>query len=352
MKSLILFVLIFLAQHSFAQQETLVWSDEFNGTGTPDTANWMYDLGAGGWGNAEIQTYTNLYQNARQEGGLLIIEALKQGNTWTSARLLTNNKHEFKYGRIVFRAKLPLGVGTWPALWMLGENIYTRGWPACGEIDVMEHVGKNPGIVHSTVHSPSSYGASVNTAQKEVPTCQTEFHTYMLTWTYEKLEFRIDSVLFYTYKPAVRNTSTWPFDKPCFLIMNIAMGGNWGSDPRYETGGIKNGIDPSLSSARMEIDYVRVYQYPNAVDDAKGYNNQDFEQPFFSPNPTNGKILIKLPAGNPVRGDIYNLMGANVYQFQSHNNAMDLDLSSFPKGLYLLSVTYAGVSKTQKLVLN
>jgi beta-glucanase (GH16 family) len=354
MRKLLLFIaLIWLAPFCFAQQPTLVWSDEFEGTGAPDPAKWGYDLGNNnGWGNNEVQTYTNLVQNARQENGSLIIDALKQGYTWTSARLLTNNKFEFKYGRVVFRAKLPVGIGTWPALWMLGENFASAGWPACGEIDVMEHVGKVPGQVHSTVHSPSSYGASVNTNAKYVSNFSTEFHTYELTWTYEKLEFRIDSVLFYTYKPNVRNGSTWPFDKPFFIIMNIAMGGNWGSAPQYETGGLKNGIDPSLTSARMELDYVRVYQYPAAVDDPQGGRiDRGLNKSFFSPNPTEGRLLIDLPCGTPATGNVYNLCGKTVYQFMANNPTTEIDLSALSKGLYCITLQSEGRSWTNKLII-
>jgi beta-glucanase (GH16 family) len=348
-KFLILILVIWMTQVSTAQQETLVWSDEFNGTGAPDPANWGYDLGNNGWGNNEIQNYTNFTQNARQENGVLIIDALKQGNTWSSARLLTNNKHEFKYGRIVFRAKLPVGIGTWPALWMLGENLASKGWPACGEIDVMEHVGKDPGWVHSTVHSPSSYGASVNSDMKFVSTFNTEFHTYELNWTYKKLEFRIDSVLFYSYNPAVRNASTWPFDKPFFLIMNIAMGGNWGSAPQYETGGLKNGIDPSLTSARMEVDYVRVYQYPASVDDPQG-NLLVPGKSFLSPNPAGDKVTVDIPAGTSATGTLYDLQGKNVLQFQTTNSATEIDLSGLRRGLYCMTLHSDGKISTNKLI--
>lgn len=352
-KLLILMGLIWGIQNCLAQTEMLVWSDEFEGTGVPDPVKWGYDLGNSGWGNNEVQSYTNLTQNSRQEGGVLIITALKTGNIWTSARLLTNNKYEFKYGRVVFRAKLPVGSGTWPALWMLGENFAAKGWPACGEIDIMEHVGKDPGWVQCAIHTPSSYGNTVNYMKKFISTANSEFHTYQLNWTYEKLELSIDSVLYYTYRPTVRNGSTWPFDKPFFLIMNIAMGGNMGSDPKYETGGLKNGIDPSLYMAKMEIDYVRVYQYPNSIDDTKGNNDgRDLENSIISPNPTNGRVLVNLPAGHQVQGDIYNLMGINVFKFQSNNNSMDIDISSLPKGLYVVSLSMVGKSKIQKIVLN
>ncbi len=349
-KFLLLFVISIFGLSCFAQ-EVLTWSDEFEGTGVPDPNKWSYDLGAGGWGNQEIQTYTNSYQNCRQENGILLIDALKYGSSWTSARIITNNKWEFKYGRVVFRAKLPVGAGTWPALWMLGENFASWGWPACGEIDIMEFVGKNPGVVHSSVQTPSSYGATINTKVQSLSTCSSEFHTYQLNWTYSKLEFSIDSVWFYTYSPPIRNKSTWPFDKPFFLIMNIAMGGTWGSDVRYETGGIKNGIDPALTSARMEVDYVRVYQYPAAIDDSHGQDGKgNLEKPLFFPNPSDGKIGLKTPSSKTADCTIYNIMGADVFHFQSNGNE-NIDVSFLPKGLYFLSINSDGKTTTQKLVL-
>lgn len=260
MKVLILVTLVWLAQSCFAQQDTLVWSDEFNGTGLPDSSNWVYDTGGNGWGNKEIQNYTNNPGNVRLEKGVLIIEALKSGDAWTSARITTKNKHEFTYGRIVFRAKLPFGSGTWAALWMLGGNSPSVNWPACGEIDIMEHVGKNPGVVQSAMHSPSSYGNTINFKSKPVNGHDTEFHLYEANWKRDRIEFSYDNTLVYTYKPDELNASTWPYDKPFYLLMNLAMGGNWGSDTKFETKGLKNGIDPAITSARMEIDYVRIYK--------------------------------------------------------------------------------------------
>ena len=350
MKSLLIVLLTTLAFLGYSQ-ETLLWSDEFDGSGVPDPAKWSYDLGASGWGNNEIQNYTDSYQNSRMEGGVLAIEAVKMGNIWTSARLRTNDKFEFKYGRIVFRAKLPAGRGTWPALWMLGENIFTAGWPACGEIDVMEHVGKNQGNVHCSIHTPSSYGNTVNTTWKLIPNVTTEFHTYEARWTPEKIEFSIDSVLLYTYNPFFKNASTWPFDKPCFIIMNIAMGGNWGSDPQYETGGLKNGVDPALTLARMEIDYVRVYQDSSGSSSIDQPFENDFRNTVISPNPTLGMLQIELPKGIRADGTLYNMMGERIHQFQAATESVEIDMSSLRKGLYFVSLQSGGKYLTQKVVL-
>lgn len=352
MKLLLIVLLTSLSFLSFSQ-ETLLWSDEFDGTGVPNPEKWSYDLGANGWGNNEIQNYTDSYQNSRQEGGVLVIEARKPATVWTSARLRSNDKFEFKYGRIVFRAKLPVGSGTWPALWMLGENIFTAGWPACGEIDVMEHVGKDPGNVHCAIHTPSSYGNTVNKNWRHVDNVDTEFHTYQANWTPEKIAFSIDSVLLYTYNPLIKNNATWPFSKPCFIIMNIAMGGNWGSDPQYETGGLKNGVDPALTLARMEVDYVRVYQDSSGSSsiDQPFENPQDFKNTIIAPNPTSGLLQIELPKGILANGTLYNMMGERIHQFEAASESVEIDMSSLQKGLYFISLQSEGKYLTQKVIL-
>ncbi len=354
-KYLVLILFSGLARIALAQQDSLVWSDEFNGSGAPDPAKWGYDLGAGGWGNNEIQNYTNSTQNSRQEGGMLVINAVKNGSTWTSARLLTRYKFSFTYGTVIFRAKLPVGIGTWPALWMLGANLGTAGWPACGEVDVMEMVGKDPAVIHSSIHTPSSYGATVNTKTKYVGTFNTEFHTYQVKWTPEKMEFSIDSVAFYTYNPSVKNSSTWPFDKACFLIMNIAMGGNWGSDPQYETNGLKNGIDPTLSTATMTVDYVRVYQpktYPYGIGDPPGNGTRGKSDKInLVPNPTDGKFTITLPAGVFATGAVFNGNGQSITKFTADSPVTEIDLSSYPRGLYCVRLQSDGDMFTEKLIL-
>jgi beta-glucanase (GH16 family) len=233
----------------FAQCEVLVWSDEFNGIGSPNSTYWNFDLGQSGWGNQEIQNYTNSTTNCRQEDGRLIIDAIKTGTTWTSARIKTQNKLSFKYGKIVFRAKLPTGVGTWPALWTLGDNITTVGWPACGEIDIMEHVGRNQNVVQAALHNPSSYGNTQNKGSKTISTASTEFHEYAVSWNAERMVFSIDNIPYYTYSPSPKTAANWPYDAGQFIIMNLAIGGTFGGS-----------VDPNLTSARFEIDYVRVYE--------------------------------------------------------------------------------------------
>ena len=245
----LLFSILVFHKRSYSQCQVLVWSDEFDGTGLPNSAFWGYDFGANGWGNNEVQNYTNNAANVRQENGSLVIEAIKSGSSWTSARVKSQGKKIFRYGKIIFRAKLPTGVGTWPALWMLGENISSVGWPACGEIDIMEHVGKNQNVVQAALHTPSSFGDTQNKASTTIATASTEFHDYAISWNAERMIFSVDDIAYYIYNPSIKTASNWPYDASQFIIMNIAMGGTLGGS-----------IDATLTSAKMEIDYVRLYE--------------------------------------------------------------------------------------------
>ena len=232
----------------------LIFSDEFDTSGSPNTNKWTYDIGigSGGWGNNESQYYTNRTDNVSIANGILKITAKKesyQGAAYTSTRMKTQDKFNFKYGKVEVRAKLPQGKGTWPAIWMLGSNISTVGWPACGEVDIMEHAGNRQGIVQSAMHTPSSYGNTSNLGSQTLADVSTAFHVYAVEWTSEKMVFSVDGVVHYTYNPSTKNSNTWPFDANQFLILNVAMGGTFGGS-----------IDPAFTESSMEIDYVRVYQ--------------------------------------------------------------------------------------------
>lgn len=236
----------------------LVWSDEFNYTGTPDTSKWNYDLGGNnGWGNNEQQYYTNHEKNVRVENGNLIVEAHKdslEGKPYTSSRIVSKKKGDWKHARIEVRAKLPRGKGTWPAIWMLPTEWKYGPWPASGEIDIMEHVGYDPGVVHGTIHT-EAYN-HIKQTQKEgkitIADAQDSFHIYTIDWTTEKIAFEVDGKVYHTVTRDPKDDfKGWPFDEPFYLIMNIAVGGNWGG---------RQGIDESIWPQRMEVDYVRVYQ--------------------------------------------------------------------------------------------
>jgi len=223
----------------------LVWSDEFNVDGAPDSSKWGYDLGAGGWGNNEDQTYTNATANSSVSGGTLKITAIKSGSTYTSARLKSENKFEFTYGKVEVRAKLPVGGGTWPAIWMLGENYATNTWPSCGEIDIMEHKGNFPNVIYGTLHYPGVSPGGGNSNSTTISNASTEFHVYKTIWSPTSVQIFVDDVLFHS----VANSSALPFNSDFFMILNVAMGGTFGGS-----------IDPAFTQSSMEVDYVRVYQ--------------------------------------------------------------------------------------------
>lgn len=230
----------------------LVWSDEFDGSAL-NLAHWSHDLGEGvnGWGNNEVQSYTSSADNLAVGDGRLVIKALKNGSSWTSARIKTQGKRSFKYGKIEFRAKLPTGLGPWPAAWMLGSNIDSVGWPACGEIDVMEWKGSAPNVVGHATHSPSRHGGNPISTTAAVADPSGSFNTYAVLWAPGQVTFSVNGV----------TTGSWstvetgdPFEKEFFLLLNLAMGGSY----------VGNYVDPALTSATYEVDYVRVYQAPDA----------------------------------------------------------------------------------------
>nr|WP_321222598.1 glycoside hydrolase family 16 protein [uncultured Psychroserpens sp.] len=223
----------------------LAWSDEFDTNGAPDAGNWTYDLGAGGWGNQELQTYTNASENVIVEDGFLKITAKAEGSGYTSARLKSENLYEFTYGRVEVRAKLPASQGTWPAIWSLGADYETNTWPGCGEMDIMEQKGQDKNTVLATVHHPAVSPGAGDGSTTVLTTSTTQFHNYTMEWTPDTITFLVDDNIYHT----VVNSPDLPFESDFFLILNIAMGGTLGGT-----------IDPGFTQDTMEIDYVRVYQ--------------------------------------------------------------------------------------------
>jgi beta-glucanase (GH16 family) len=252
-----LFLFIFcLNLSSNAQRARLIWSDEFSNEGLPDPEKWTFDVGDHGWGNEELEYYTqNEPKNSRIENGKLIIEAHADSSYpkgYSSARLLTRGNASWQYGYLEIRAKLPQGRGTWPAIWMLPEENLYGGWPKNGEIDIMEHVGFDPGKVHGTVHT-ESFNHNIGTQKGGsllVPDFHTEFHTYAIDWTSDKIDFMIDGKIYFTFENSGNDYKEWPFDQPFHLILNIAVGGGWGG---------LQGVATDIWPQRMEVDYVRVY---------------------------------------------------------------------------------------------
>ncbi len=242
----------------------LAWSDEFSGPdgSSPDPKKWTYDIGGKGWGNQELESYTNHKENARIEKGNLVISAQKESHTgadgvardYTSARLKTQGLFTQTYGRIEARIKIPEGQGMWPAFWMLGQDIPTAGWPKCGEIDIMENIGKEPATIHGSLHGPSTTANTSDlTAIFSLPTGENfanDFHLYAVEWEPDTVRFYVDSNLYATF-----HSSDWPaggkwvFDHPFFIILNLAVGGDWPGSPDAST----------KFPQSMLVDYVRVY---------------------------------------------------------------------------------------------
>lgn len=262
-----------LLSSSAGAQWKLVWSDEFDKPGLPDPARWDYETGF--IRNNEAQYYTRgRTENARVENGMLVIEARKERFSnpnfdssgqpgrrasrsrefaeYTSASLTTRGKASWTYGRIEVRAKLPAGRGTWPAIWTLGAD-RGSGWPACGEIDIMEHVGFEPGKIHANVHTQKYNHVKKNGkgSQLSVPDATNAFHLYALEWSPDRLDFFIDDHKYFTYENEKSGSDAWPFDKPEYLILNLAIGGEWGG---------AKGIDEAIFPQKYYVDFVRVYQ--------------------------------------------------------------------------------------------
>lgn len=330
----------------------LVWSDEFDFDGAVDDTKWFHQtqLPAGAsWFNGEQQHYTNRIENSFVQNGFLNIVAIKenftdQGETkaYTSARL--NSKFAFTYGRVDVRAKLPEGDGTWPAIWTLGKNINesgaywqtqgfgTTGWPACGEIDIMEH-GLGPvNHVSSAIHTPSSFGATVNYQSYILNDVANEFHVYSMNWSPNQITFLIDGVGFYTYNPAVKDASTWPFDEDQYLLLNIAMGG------------VAGAIDPSFTQSEMVIDYVRVYQNsPLSIDDL----NKD--EIIVYPNPAREVITIK--TNSDIENlQLYNSLGQLI--IDQNTNAKTLNISQLQNGVYILKIKSENRTVTKRILVD
>ena len=257
MRYLIIFLLLVTVASCSAKKEwKLVWYDEFDYTGLPDSSRWTAEVGGHGWGNNELQFYTaGRQENARVANGLLTIEARKEKRdsmNFTSARLVTKNKGDWQYGKIDVKAKLPKGLGTWPAIWMLASTT-PLNWPDDGEIDIMEHVGFNQGFIHGSIHS-KKYNHVIGTQKTDtihIPDCSEKFHTYSVEWDKDSVRVGVNGNYYFRFGNEHAGYDAWPFDNKMHLLLNIAVGGNWGG---------QKGVDENIWPQKMEIDYVRVYQ--------------------------------------------------------------------------------------------
>lgn len=234
------------------QKQKLVFEEDFLGDALNEQL-WNFELGDGcpnlcGWGNNEPQIYTD--RNHKVENGNLIITVKKEDSSYTSTRITTKDKFEFQYGKVEARMKLPKGTGVWPAFWLLGSNIDEVGWPQCGEIDVMEYVGREPGQIFNSLHTQSSHGNTVNTKTTKINGIEEGFHVYGMEWTKDKMSFYVDGKKTYTYAPKEKNEDNWPFDQLFYLILNVAVGGNFGGPV----------IDNEIFPQEFVVDYIRIYE--------------------------------------------------------------------------------------------
>ena len=340
--------------------DNLVWSDEFDGqTGFVtdlDNSKWFKQIypiiGGNSWANGEIQHYTDRLDNSYVSNGTLKILAKKEtysyngtSKNYTSARL--NSKYAFTYGKVEIRAKMPTGVGTFPALWMLGQNITetggywaatkgTTGWPDCGEIDIIEHWGDNQDFVQSALHNRSSFGGTVNKGGRTISNASSEFHVYTLEWTATKMTFSVDGIVHYVYNPENKNAENWPYDAPQYLLFNVAILPN---------------ITAGFSESAMEVDYVRVYQESASLSTENNtIKNQALN---VYPNPSNSRVTVNL--GN-VEGEseliLYSITGKKVHTFSQDISSKTHDISFLKRGVYFLQVASSKNSKVVRLIKN
>jgi len=328
----------------------LVWSDEFDQDGPVNSEDWHHQTQLptpDGWFNGELQHYTDRIENSYVQDDFLHIAAIEetfadQGLTrdYTSARL--NSKFAFTYGRVEVRARLPFGLGTWPAIWTLGKNIIEPGsfyteefgevyWPACGEIDIMEHWGFNQNYVSAALHTPSSFGATENTEGLVLPDVSNTFHVYSMEWSPEEIRFFIDGVNFFTYAPVVQNPETWPFNEDQYLLLNVAM---------------INPVAQNFTRSEMIIDYVRVYQ--ESLSTSNKLSEQGIQ---VFPNPTNGDVYLRVDQkllGAQI--SVYSTQGELLEQDLVQNGLENLNFNYYATGIYLLVIRKGDSQILKKVV--
>lgn len=335
--------------------DNLVWSDEFDGNGAVNSLNWFHQTqlpNGVSWYNNEQQHYTDNITNSFRSDGFLNIVAKKevftnQGQTkqYTSARL--NSKFAFKYGRVEARAKLPTGGGTWPAIWMLGQNIMEPGgywtathgstnWPACGEIDIMEHWGSNQNTISSAVHHPIDgnlgIGEYITNGQYD-PDVSSEFHVYAVEWNEQSITFSVDGINHLSYNPPIKNQYTWPFDAEQYILLNVA---------------IEPSVTQNFVQSAMEIDYVRVFQ-ESTINTANIANTPAVK---LFPNPVADNLTITCLENTTATAEIYSILGQKIHSFALVGKDTNVDLSNLKSGVYFVVVTSKTGIETFKVVKN
>lgn len=360
-KLLALFILLTVS--ICAQNYQLVWSDEFSDS-TINTSNWVHETGGSGWGNNELEYYTNRSVNSYIQNGSLVIQAKKEnygGKNYTSARMITKGKRYFTYGKIEARLKLPFGKGIWPAFWTLGENISTVGWPACGEIDIMELIGggTNDKKVYGTAHwesnGHSQYGGSYTLSSGIFAD---NYHVFSITWTSAKIEWYVDGTKYVTID--ITPAGLQAFHKNIFIILNLAVGGNWPGNPDSTT----------IFPQKMYIDYVRVYlDVPTSVNEEENDLPEKLILENNFPNPFNPETIISYqitPQNLPDKSETSVFVTLKVYDILGHEIAtlineeqyigkysikFDAANNALPSGIYFYQLRAGNIVQTKKMIL-
>jgi len=358
------FIILFLALSSsiFATNWNLVWSDEFDSNGAPDNTKWNFVTygNKDDWWNNEDENYTKEdAHNAWVENGNLIIEAKYEKNTWpgddrekdyTSARLTTKGKGDWTYGKMEIRAKLPAGKGTWPAIWLLASDDFYGGWPKSGEVDIMENLGKDPDIIHGTIHT-EAYNHTKGTqkeAEKTVIAPSNDFHTYSVIWTPDTIKIAVDNDYYFSFGNEHNTWEEWPFDKDFHLILNVALGG-WGGT-----------VDNSILPQKMYVDYVRVYEDKDLKNNNSSIDNVDKKSVknislSVYPNPFNPSTTIIFNSlMNDGKAVIYNILGQkieNLGNIKKGINNFIFNGSLRTSGIYFVKVYQGKFVYTKKIIL-
>ena len=321
-----LFILMVIPFHSQGQFWNLVWADEFNGVGI-NVTDWNFETGTGnsGWGNNEWQFYTARPENAFVQNGFLNIVAKKEnyaGSSYTSARMTTQAKQSWKYGKVEARIKFPLRQGVWPAFWMLGSNFSTVGWPQCGEIDIMEHVNTSSdvhGTIHWDINGHNYYGNSTTLSDPN------QFHIYSIEWDINGIRWFVDGLQYNSANTFNNINGTEEFHEPFFIILNMAVGGNW---PGYP-----NPNDPLNDT--LFVDYVRVYQNGLAPTKVEDKNKSDFQ---VYPNPATQQLVITTNSNELKNATVYNMVGVKVGSIHSREEDVIIDISNYKPGFYFIKL--------------
>ena len=348
-KIILLLIIISTAKTLHSQAYKLVWNDEFN-TATIDLSKWNFETGngSGGWGNNELEYYTNRVENAHIDTGTLVITAKKEsysGFQYTSTRMHTKDKGHWKYGKIEMRAKIPKGIGTWPAFWMLpqSQSYGTNYWPDNGEIDIMEHVGYVPNSIYGTVHVNKYYGGSAVSKQIIYSGVENDFHTYGIYWSADSIKWYVDNNLYNTYTKGTKTWQEWPFDKEFFILLNFAIGGNWGGQG-------KQIVDTTIFPQNYIIDYIRVYQRDATDIESKNASSDKIN---VSPNPVKDflNVSISNDIDNKLWYSIYDSCGSLITSpTLCKKNSSEIDFSKYKTGIYMIVFQNNKIQKNFKVL--